>query len=184
MKKRLLLLALITMISKSSLFANFFTQNGGCCNPPPAYYKAGCCDKERYCRERIKGRPRWTCCDRPKYWSLRRWLFGEDCCKAQRAKKCCWPNQYKTCTPCEPTLERCGRGACAPSSSEPPCPIPCDTVSSVECSQPCETVVQHEDGSNLESDVTNEETYEDGQEYENVRESNYVEEEPSYVENE
>jgi len=155
MKKRLLILALVAMSLENSMFANFFTQNSGaCCTPPPAYYKPGCCDQGRCCRKRIKGRPRWACCCKPKCWSLRRWLFGDDCCKAKRPKKCCWPNQYKTCTPCQPTIERCDKGACGTGCGnsrtvndlvQPVCEtLACQTV---ECTQPCsyQTLGQYED---------------------------------------
>ena len=139
MKKRLLILALIAMSFEYTSFANFFTQsNAGCCTPPPAYYKPGCCDKGRCCRKRVKGRPRWACCCKPKCWSFRRWLFGDDC-KGKRAKKCCWPNQYKTCTPCQPTIERCDKGACGTScgNSRTVNDLVQPTCQTIECVQPC-----------------------------------------------
>ncbi len=109
MKKKLfLLIALTAIMSELSLFANFFTQGSCCPPPPPAYYQAGSCQKPRCCRNRLIGKPRWACCEKKKCWSLRRWLFGDPCCRPKRQKRtCCWPNEQKVCppTPCTTPFE-------------------------------------------------------------------------------
>ena len=118
MKKKLLLIAFLAMGSGSEVFAGFFS-NGSCCTPPPAYYRPGCCQKQRCCRERVKGKPRWTCCDKPKRWCLGRWLFGRKHCR--RKKRCCWPNANKTCTPCKPQYENnCNNVTCQNVSCQQP----------------------------------------------------------------
>lgn len=181
MKKRLSLLALLAIAFGSDLFANFFTQNAGCCsNPPPAYNRAGCCENPRCCRARVKGKPRWACCCKPRSWSLRRWLFGEDRCKTQRSKKCCWPNAEKTCTPCRPTLEQ-PKPACCTSQKMPveytqttccETPVECTQTTcceTVECAQPCSYKTIYED-------VEQDKVYEDGYEEEVSEESETYEE--------